>query len=147
MDYTSRLVDRELANRLEGSGGVVIEGPKACGKTATARELAQSEVLLQAFDPSDSSFNEFQLPSKEEARVYGMATDSADTIWMVETGVRPNRMVAFDTRTETFTREAEIPSGGSSIRHMYFDEGTKAIWFGTDSNYVGRALVAPRTGS
>jgi predicted AAA+ superfamily ATPase len=40
------VVDTELATRLATTGAVVIEGPKACGKTATAREVAASEVLL-----------------------------------------------------------------------------------------------------
>ena len=32
--------------RLASTGAVVIEGPKACGKTVTARQMAASEVLL-----------------------------------------------------------------------------------------------------
>jgi predicted AAA+ superfamily ATPase len=46
MTYRSRVVDAELRRRVESAGAVVIEGPKACGKTATARQLAASEVLL-----------------------------------------------------------------------------------------------------
>jgi predicted AAA+ superfamily ATPase len=46
MDYRARIVDRELASRLTSAGAVVIEGPKACGKTSTARQFAASEVLL-----------------------------------------------------------------------------------------------------
>ncbi len=46
MTYAPRVVDRELATRLEAIGAVVIEGPTACGKTATARQVARSEVLL-----------------------------------------------------------------------------------------------------
>ncbi len=46
MGYRPRVVDAELARRLAATGAVVIEGPKACGKTATARQLAASEVLL-----------------------------------------------------------------------------------------------------
>ena len=61
MAYTPRIVDAELRRRLAASGAVVIEGPKACGKTATARQCAVSEVLLDtdrtardavAIDPS-----------------------------------------------------------------------------------------------
>jgi uncharacterized protein len=44
--YIPRIVDGELAARLNASGAVVIEGPKACGKTETARQKAASEVLL-----------------------------------------------------------------------------------------------------
>ncbi len=39
-------MDSELQARLGAVGAVVIEGPKACGKTATARQIAASEVLL-----------------------------------------------------------------------------------------------------
>ncbi len=45
-EYIPRLVDRELETLLGMVGGVVIEGPRACGKTETARRMARSEVLL-----------------------------------------------------------------------------------------------------
>lgn len=44
--YVERIVDVELAERLAATGAVVIEGPRACGKTETARQIAASEVLL-----------------------------------------------------------------------------------------------------
>jgi|SRR6186997_346927 len=44
--YSPRVADEELRERLETSGAVLIEGPKACGKTETARQAAASEVLL-----------------------------------------------------------------------------------------------------
>lgn len=44
--YQARVVDEELRQRLETSGAVLVEGPKACGKTETARQMAGSEVLL-----------------------------------------------------------------------------------------------------
>jgi uncharacterized protein len=46
MAYAARVVDDELKARLSSAGAVVLEGPKACGKTATARQVAASEVLL-----------------------------------------------------------------------------------------------------
>ncbi len=59
--YQPRVVDGELRQRLRTSGAVLIEGPKASGKTETARQAAASEVLLDvderaraavAIDPS-----------------------------------------------------------------------------------------------
>ena len=44
--YVARIADTQLTDRLTALGAIVIEGPKACGKTATARQLAASEVLL-----------------------------------------------------------------------------------------------------
>jgi predicted AAA+ superfamily ATPase len=45
-NYRPRLVDAELLASLEAAGVVLIGGPRACGKTATARQVANSEVLL-----------------------------------------------------------------------------------------------------
>jgi predicted AAA+ superfamily ATPase len=44
--YKTRVVDVELRQKLKSSRAVLIEGPKACGKTETARQEASSEVLL-----------------------------------------------------------------------------------------------------
>lgn len=46
MTYKPRVVDDELRRRLTAAGAVVIEGPKSCGKTETARQIAASSVLL-----------------------------------------------------------------------------------------------------
>jgi predicted AAA+ superfamily ATPase len=59
--YQARVVDEELRRKLGTGGSVLVEGPKACGKTETARQVATSEVLLDvdegaraavAIDPS-----------------------------------------------------------------------------------------------
>lgn len=44
--YIPRIADKELGDRLAAAGAVLIEGPRACGKTETARQQAASEVLL-----------------------------------------------------------------------------------------------------
>lgn len=44
--YQPRVIEAELRLRLASAGAVVIEGPKACGKTATAQTLAASVVML-----------------------------------------------------------------------------------------------------
>ena len=50
MVYRPRLADDELQDRLAAAAVVLIEGPKACGKTATARRAARSEVFLDTDD-------------------------------------------------------------------------------------------------
>jgi predicted AAA+ superfamily ATPase len=45
-EYIPRTVDSQLAQLLRAAGGVIVEGPKACGKTRTARQFAASEVRL-----------------------------------------------------------------------------------------------------
>jgi hypothetical protein len=44
--YRHRVTDPQIQTLLEAMGAVVIEGPKACGKTESARQFAASEVRL-----------------------------------------------------------------------------------------------------
>lgn len=44
MEYLPRVVDLELAEALQTAGAVLIEGPKACGKTQTALQVSESSV-------------------------------------------------------------------------------------------------------
>ncbi|MDO4258406.1 MAG: DUF4143 domain-containing protein [Actinomycetaceae bacterium] len=46
MTYLPRTVDSVLSELLGGMGAVVIEGPRACGKTSTALQIARSSVRL-----------------------------------------------------------------------------------------------------
>jgi len=39
-DYRPRVVDALLKRKLEGKGAVLIKGPKWCGKTTTAEQVA-----------------------------------------------------------------------------------------------------------
>lgn len=96
---------------------------------------------LGRYSPEDKLFKEWDLPSGAASRPYGMAVDREDRLWLVETGVSPNRFVGFDTASEEFISGTDIPSGGGTIRHMYYHEPSGEIWFGTDTNYVGRAKV------
>ena len=78
--YRRRIVDTELAERMSAAGAVVIEGPRACGKTVTAEQVARTdyrfdvdegaqalvsaapEVLFDA--PTPILFDEWQLAPK-----------------------------------------------------------------------------------
>ena len=44
--YRQRFADTELATLLSAAGAVLVEGPRAAGKTATARQAAASEIRL-----------------------------------------------------------------------------------------------------
>ncbi|MCZ6646839.1 MAG: lyase [SAR324 cluster bacterium] len=96
---------------------------------------------LGRYDPKARSFREWALPSGERSRPYGMALDEHGRIWVVETGVSPNFFVGFDTRTERVFSVTPIPSGAGAVRHMDYHAGSGAVWFGTDRNTLGRALV------
>ena len=45
-DYRDRVADRELRARLAAAGAVLIEGPRACGKTVLAQQVAASAVFM-----------------------------------------------------------------------------------------------------
>src|SRR6185437_10463944 len=45
-NYRPRIADQDLGARLKSARITVVEWPKACGKTETARRAAASEVLL-----------------------------------------------------------------------------------------------------
>ncbi len=99
--------------------------------------------MLGVYDPGSKDFTEWRMPQGEGARPYGMASDSSGNLWMVASGVRPNVFVGFDPRTESFFGATEVQSGGGTIRHMHYHEPSGAVWFATDTNYVGRAIVEP----
>ena len=45
-EYKPRISDEILANKLRGTGAVLIEGPKWCGKTTTAEQQAKSVIYM-----------------------------------------------------------------------------------------------------
>lgn len=47
MKYLKRMADKQLKDNLEAFGAVLIEGPKWCGKTTTAKQQAKSILALQ----------------------------------------------------------------------------------------------------
>ncbi|MBR2540444.1 MAG: ATP-binding protein [Mogibacterium sp.] len=48
--YLPRIADQILSDRLESSGAVLIEGPKWCGKTTTAKHIAHSVIEMDRPD-------------------------------------------------------------------------------------------------
>jgi virginiamycin B lyase len=99
--------------------------------------------MLGVYDPASQEFTEWQMPQGEGARPYGMASDSSGKLWMVATGVQPNVFIGFDPGTEQFFNATEVESGGGTIRHMHYHKPSGTVWFGTDTNYIGRAIVEP----
>ena len=96
---------------------------------------------LGRLDPTTGEVKEWATPSGANSRPYGMTVDDKDRLWFAETGVDPNRFVGFDPATETFFSSTEIGSGAGTVRHMYYHAPTREIWFGTDTNNIGRARV------
>ncbi len=98
--------------------------------------------MLGRFDPATGTAIEWPMPSGARSLPYAMALDDRNRVWLVETGVQPNRLVAFDTKSETWISNTPIAeSGGLTVRHMVFHAPTRTLWFGTDANTIARAKV------
>lgn len=97
---------------------------------------------LIRFTPSTKATKEWDMPSGATSLPYAMALDGQGRIWLAETGVQPNRLVGFDPKSEKFFSNTPVAkSGAGTIRHMVYHPGTRALWFGTDANTIGRAVI------
>lgn len=54
-EYKKRVADQMLADKLEATGAVLVEGPKYCGKTTLSKQQAKS--ILSMADPDTLSQN------------------------------------------------------------------------------------------
>lgn len=105
-----------------------------------------AQGYLGRYDPETMSFDEWQMPGGGDSRPYGMAIDDRDHLWFVETGLSPNRFVGFNPETEEFYSMSDVPSGGGTVRHMFYHAPTGSVWFGADTNTIGRAKVNVQPG-
>lgn len=92
MAYQPRVADRELTEKLASTGAVVIEGPKACGKTATALQIAASEVLL------DIDENARQAVAVDPSLVLDGAVPRLIDEWQIEPAIWNHIRRAVDDR-------------------------------------------------
>lgn len=82
MAYLNRVFDVRLKAHLKAMGAVLIEEPKWCGKTTTAKQLANSVISLQDTDHREeylataitkpSFLLEGEMPRLIDAQCYGM---------------------------------------------------------------------------
>ena len=96
---------------------------------------------LGRLDPATGKIDEWALPAGGDADPYGMAVDGSGRVWLVETGPSPNTLVGFDPVQDEIISVTPIPSGAGSVRHMHYHAATGTVWFGTDENTIGRAVV------
>ena len=68
-NYISRISDERLKLYLRAKGAVLIEGPKWCGKTSSAEELAGSVLYMQ--DPDRAAMNKATAQSKPSLLLEG----------------------------------------------------------------------------
>lgn len=78
--YRPRIMDVILRDALDASGAVLLQGPKWCGKTWTARQVAQSVLMMQ--DP-DESVNYLQQAMVKPSLLLNGATPRLIDEWQV----------------------------------------------------------------
>jgi virginiamycin B lyase len=97
--------------------------------------------FIGRYNPADGSVKEWEMPDGDASRPYAVLADDKDRVWFSASGLEPNKLVAFDTRTEEFVASRVIETASGSIRHMDYDVRTRSLWFGTDTGHIGRAVI------
>ena len=92
MPYLPRIVDIELTELLGAAGAVLVEGPRASGKTATALQAAASAVLL------DVDENARRMVGVDPAAVLAGDTPRLIDEWQVEPAIWNHVRRAVDRR-------------------------------------------------
>jgi virginiamycin B lyase len=73
---------------------------------------------LGHFDPASGKLlKEWPSPGGSGSEPYGIAVTGDGVVWYSESGMKPNTLVRFDPKSESFSTEA-IPSGGGVVRNM-----------------------------
>ena len=96
-NYRARVVDSMLVDKLEAKGAVVIEGPKWCGKTTTAMQLAKSVIRMD--EPSKRDAN-LQMADLAPERLLQGATPRLIDEWQIAPKLWDATRYEVDTRGE-----------------------------------------------
>jgi virginiamycin B lyase len=92
---------------------------------------------LGRIDRDTGGVREYPMPGGSESRPYAITKDADERLWISQTGP-DKKLVGFDPRTEQFV---SVNAVSETIRHMDFHGPTRALWFGTDANRIGRLLT------
>lgn len=108
MGYKARIVDEMLKEKLEAKGAVVIEGPKWCGKTTTAMQVAGS--VLRMDEPSKRETN-IQMSEIDPGRLLKGDTPRLIDEWQIAPKLWDATRYEVDTRGE----EGQFILTGSAV--------------------------------
>lgn len=121
MDYKKRIIDQLLADKLEERGAVLLEGPKACGKTTSSKMIAKS-----IFDFSDGA----------QAKRYETVIENAPAL------------VFKDKETPILIDEWQVfPSLWDSIRHEVDERGQTGQFIMTGSTSKAKRIKTVHSGT
>lgn len=96
-------------------------------------------------DPATGAIREWETPSGPRSHPYALAVVN-DQVWFNESNQRPDALVRFDPKTESF-QSWPIPSGYGIVRNMWVTREGNLLIHQTSSNRIGivRIQDAPTT--
>jgi virginiamycin B lyase len=97
----------------------------------------EARGYLGRIDPKTGAVKEYPMPGGKESRPYALTRDGQGRLWVSQSGP-DKKLVAFDPRSARFV---EVHDVSHTVRHMMFDPETRALWFGTDAQKLGRVLT------
>ena len=118
MEYKKRIIDTILQKKLDTFGGVLIVGPKGCGKTTSAKQFARSVV-------------EFQDESKRDQLLITAETD-------------PTKLLIGE-KPRLFDEWQDAPKIWGAIRKSIDDEQKTGLYILTGS--TSKSILTPHTGT
>jgi virginiamycin B lyase len=72
---------------------------------------------LGRIDPASGEVKMWDSPGGPGSNPYGIAVTPDGGVWYSESGVKPNTLIRFDPKAESFAK-TQIPSGGGTVRNM-----------------------------
>ena len=129
--YVPRLADRVIEKALSAFGGVLIEGPKFCGKTTTSKQFANSVAYLQ--DPDMRSEYEQMVKVKPSMILEGAKPRLLDE-WQDFPALWDSVRMDIDNRNEDglYILTGSVTVDWSKARHTGAGRITR-VWMGTMS--------------
>ena len=90
-------------------------------------------------NPDTGAITEWDSPSGTDSHPYALAVID-DIIWYNESGMRPDALVSFDPKAETFQSWA-IPSGVGIVRNVWVTEKENLLIHQSSTNQVGLVRI------
>ncbi|MCQ2310050.1 MAG: DUF4143 domain-containing protein [Bacteroidales bacterium] len=140
MEYRQRIVDALLTRKLAGKGAVQIEGPKWCGKTTTARQVAKS--MLNLGDDTELKRSKQLLEISPKTLLNG-ATPRLIDEWQTIPGLWDTIRCEVDRRGEVgqfiITGSTVLPQAAETIhsgtgRYGHIHMRTMSLWESGESS-------------
>lgn len=124
IEYKARIADSILLRKLKGMGAVLIEGPKWCGKTTTAEQVAGSVLYMN--DPKRRHMNVQLAEMNPELLLKGAAPRLIDE-WQLAPSLWDSVRFECDHRKE----DGQFILTGSSVPIQNGEEGETSSHSGT----------------